>query len=284
MRKNQTRMSVAVGTLLVGLGLGQPLALATIAQPVEPSITLEFDNDTPYMEVVAKLERVKRENPGGEVFIDVTGDSLGTTHLERAPVLDMQRVQQNLDAYHPTTLFNGKNLDGWKIFTSNKLDTSMTWRVADGKIICTGEPRGYIMTEKEYDNFHLTLEWRWPGEPGNSGVLLRTIGEDKIWPSCLEAQLMHNNAGDFWKIGEIEASTDPERSNGRNTRKAVNAEKPLGEWNRYDIFFHGEHVTLVINGQFVNSATGVSQRPGKICLQSEGAPIEFRRIWVTDLD
>ena len=186
----------------------------------------------------------------------------------------------------PVSLFNAKDLDGWKIFTSDKTDQSLTWRVADGKIICTGEPRGYIMTESEYDNFHLTLEWRWPGEPGNSGVLLRTIGEDKIWPSCLEAQLMHNRAGDFWKIGEIEATTDAERhtANGRNTRHVVNAEKPLGEWNRYDIFFQDEHVTLVVNGQFVNSATAVSQRKGRICLQSEGVPIEFRRIRITPLD
>lgn len=181
-------------------------------------------------------------------------------------------------------LFNGQDLDGWRIFTSDKLDTSLTWRVADGVIICTGEPAGYIMTEDEFEDFHLTLEWRWPGEAGNSGVLLRTIGEDKIWPSCLEAQLMHGRAGDFWKIGEIEATTDPERSNGNNTRHMVNAEKPLGEWNHYDIIFDGENVTLLINNSVVNEATGVSQRAGRICLQSEGAPIEFRNIRITPLN
>lgn len=187
-------------------------------------------------------------------------------------------------ANQPIPLFNGQNLDNWKIYTSDQTAAVLTWRVADGRIICTGEPAGYIMTENAYENFHLTLEWRWPAEPGNSGVLLRTIGEDKIWPSCLEAQLMHERAGDFWKIGQIDAETDADRSRGNNTRALVNAEKPAGEWNRYDIFCNGEYVTLVVNGRFVNSAAGVSQRAGRICLQSEGAPIEFRNIRLTPLE
>ncbi len=187
------------------------------------------------------------------------------------------------DAHEPVPLFNGENLDGWEQFTSNKLDTALTWRVAGGVIRCTGEPAGYIMTEDEYEDFHLTFEWRWADEPGNSGVLLRTVGEDKIWPSCLEAQLMHDRAGDFWKIGQIDAETAPDRTNGNNTRALVNPENPVGEWNRYDIFAVGEHVTLVINGQFVNAASGVSERAGRIALQSEGAPIEFRNIRLTNL-
>ncbi len=185
-----------------------------------------------------------------------------------------------------TPLFNGRDLTGWRIFTSDQVASVMTWRVADGRIICTGEPAGYIATEGTYQDFVLQLEWRWAGEPGNSGVLLRTIGPDKIWPSSLEAQLMHANAGDFWKIGEIEAKTDPDRTraSGRNCRKIVDAENPPGQWNRYTILCVEDTVSLYVNGRLVNGATGVSRRPGWICLQSEGAPIEFRNIRIRVLD
>ncbi len=196
---------------------------------------------------------------------------------------DMRKSTQD-DDWIP--LFNGEDLSGWRIYTSDQLTEVVTWRVADGRIVCTGEPSGYLATERAYQDFVLELEWRWPAAPGNSGVLLRTIGPDRIWPSSLEAQLMHANAGDFWKIGQIEANTEPERTRagGRNCRKLLDAEHPPGQWNTYKIVCVDDTVSLFINGRLVNGATQVSRRPGRICLQSEGAPIEFRKIRIRVLD
>jgi len=182
-------------------------------------------------------------------------------------------------------LFNGKDTAGWKAFVPDLAkdgkDQLSVWSVKDGVLCCAGRPIGYIQTEALYDNFILELEWRFDpakGE-GNSGVLLRTIGDDTVWPKSMEAQLHSKNAGDFWNIGEYKAVTDAKRTNGRHTVKqhATN-EKPLGEWNRYRIVVDGGRLELWVNGLLQNVATDCKVVPGWIALQSEGAFIEFRNI------
>ena len=117
------------------------------------------------------------------------------------------------------------------------------------------------------------------GGAGNSGVLLRTIGEDMVWPNSMEAQLHSENAGDIWNIGDFPMKVAADRTNGRHTRKehATN-EKPLGEWNRYRIVVDGGRLELWVNGLLQNVATDCKVVPGWIALQSEGAFIEFRNI------
>ena len=183
-------------------------------------------------------------------------------------------------------LFNGKDLTGWTVFSPEDPGSSAVWSVKDGVLVCAGTPAGYIKTEKSYQDFVLTLEWRWNPETkkaGNSGVLLRVNGEDKVWPRSVEAQLMSGGAGDFWNIGEMKMETDPARLNGRNTKRMHDAEKPVGEWNRYVIQCIGDRVTLEINGARVNEATGVERIAGPIALQSEGTEIQFRNIAIVEL-
>jgi hypothetical protein len=190
-------------------------------------------------------------------------------------------------------LFNGKDLSGWTYFldkTGPNADGSMTmedvWKVESGKLWCSGVPNGYIRTTADYKDFVLALEWRWVEKPGNSGVLLRVTGPDKIWPKTIEAQLMSGHAGDFWLMdGAIldtdPSHTDPKAANHRTKMKA--AERPAGEWNLYEITMDGSRVLLRVNGQVVNEGTGADESAGKIALQSEGAPIEFRNIRLTSI-
>jgi hypothetical protein len=185
-------------------------------------------------------------------------------------------------------LFNGKDLAGWTFFLDKSgpnADGSMkaedVWKVEGGKIHCSGVPNGYIRTNADYKDFALTLEWRWVEKPGNSGVLLRVVGPDKIWPKTIEAQLQSGNAGDFWLMDGAPLDTDPSRTDPKaaNHRTKVQAaEKPAGEWNLYEITMHGSWVLLKVNGRVVNEGTGADEVAGKIALQSEGAPIEFRNI------
>ena len=187
-------------------------------------------------------------------------------------------------------LFNGKDLAGWKAFVPDLAkdgkDPLSVWTVQNGVMQCAGRPIGYIQTEELYDNFILELSWRFDpakGE-GNSGVLLRTIGDDTVWPKSMEAQLHSKNAGDFWNIGEYKATVDAKRTNGRHTVKLRETnEKPLGEWNHYRITVNHAFVSLEVNGQLLNGATEVLEVPGKICLQSEGAEIQFRDVRLTPL-
>jgi putative heme-binding domain-containing protein len=188
----------------------------------------------------------------------------------------------------PRPLFDGKGLDGWTYFLEDKsAKKEDVWSVADGVLRCKGNPIGYLRTEESFTSFVLTLEWRFdPTQPpGNSGVLLRMSGDDQVWPYSIEAQLHHRDAGDIWNIGSFPMQVDPERTEGRRTRKTLPCnEKPIGEWNRYEITMDGGELTLAVNGQVQNTAHGCAETPGKICLQSEGAAIEFRNIEITPIE
>lgn len=180
-------------------------------------------------------------------------------------------------------LFNGYNIDGWSAFLRDNGKMNDVWSVADGILSCKGNPIGYIYTEQPYQNFILELDWRWDPvtkKGGNSGVLFRQIESHKVWPKSIEAQLMAGSAGDFWCIGEFPMKTDPSRTRGRNTKHLENNENELGQWNHYEIHCIGGDVVLKVNGKVLNTATECAEVPGPICLQSEGAPIQFRRIRV----
>jgi hypothetical protein len=189
-------------------------------------------------------------------------------------------------------LFNGKNLDGWKIFVDPKfkdVTPEDVWSVKDSVIHCKGKPFGYLITENEYGDYVLTVEWRWPEKPGNSGVFVHVSGKDQIWPKGVEAQLFHQNAGDFWLVGDFKLKVDKERQDKRTPRhfnrmnKEQAVEKAPGEWNRYEITCKGDTIKLVVNGKMVNEGTDAEATRGKILLQSEGAPIEFRNIKLKSL-
>jgi hypothetical protein len=184
-------------------------------------------------------------------------------------------------------LFNGRDLTGWTAFLQDDAGMDDVWTVEDGVLICTGTPAGYVRTVDTYENYVLKLEWRWDPaskKAGNSGVLLRMVGEDRVWPRSVEAQLMSGSAGDFWAIDDYPMKTAPERTRGRNTRKMHAAEHPVGEWNEYEIIVDHGRVTLKVNGQLVNEAWEVEEQAGHICLQSEGAEIHFRNIRLAPIE
>lgn len=187
-------------------------------------------------------------------------------------------------------LWNGKDFTGWKMFAADKqVDAGTAWSVKDGIMHCQGKPTGYISTKSDYANYHLHIEWRWPGEKGgNSGVLLHTTGPDKVWPKSIECQLYSANAGDFWVIDGVEFKEHADkgqRVKGRRTKKLKDSsEKPLGKWNVYDIVCKDDWIVVFVNGVLQNVATGTSVTSGKICLQSEGTPIEFRNLYIEPLE
>ena len=100
----------------------------------------------------------------------------------------------------------------------------------------------------------------------------------------LAFQLKDGDTGDFWNIDEFPMMTDDSRRKGRNTKKTHGNENPIGEWNTYEIIVDGNDVVLMVNGQVLNRAWNVEETAGKICLQSEGAPIHFRNIRLIPLE
>lgn len=189
------------------------------------------------------------------------------------------------DPGQPVRLFDGTSLAGWTVFSPDG-GAERVWTASDGRLVCAGQPIGYIATDRSFTDFELTLEWRFdPAKgAGNSGVLLRVQEPDRVWPTSVEAQLHSGNAGDIWNIGEFPMWTDPARTEGRRTAKrSASSEKPLGEWNRYRIVLDGGTMLLYVNDVLQNEATGIRVVPGRIALQSEGAHIEFRNIELREL-
>lgn len=186
-----------------------------------------------------------------------------------------------------------------KVWTHYLADANVAlqdvWKIEDGVLICRGTPLGYLYTKEDYDNFHLKVQWRWAPDkgPGKGGVLIRMTGAHKIWPKSLEAQINANDAGDFWGLDGYGFSGDEARRQTlthdtfgalTHLKKTRALEHPSGQWNTYEIIAQGDKVTLTINGEQVNQATGCSTTPGKICLTSEGNEIHFRNISLTVLD
>lgn len=182
-------------------------------------------------------------------------------------------------------IFNGTDLDGWFPFLPDKgADTAKTWAVKDGRLTCTGTPAGYIRTTTQHANYTLRVEWRWPGTPGNNGVLVHVQNVDEVWPKSIECQLQHGNAGDFWVIGGAEFAEHEGQLDRRVPKRTATSEKPLGAWNEYLIECRGDTITVWVNGVLQNKANSCSLTQGYIALQSEGAPIEYQNITLTPLE
>jgi len=177
-------------------------------------------------------------------------------------------------------LWNGKNLNGWVTYLkTDTIDADSVWKIENGVIHCSGNPFGYIRTEKIYNDYTLHVEWRWPKKPGNSGVFLHIQEKDTIFPTCVEAQLMAGKAGDFVAMKGAKFNELSENSIVLK-KKEPSSENEPGEWNEYDIACSGDTIKLIVNDVFQNIVTGVNVTSGYIGLQSEGAPIEFRNIYL----
>jgi len=186
-------------------------------------------------------------------------------------------------------LFNGKDLSNWKfVVDGDKAPATDVYMVRDGMIHIQGKPFGYMYTEKKYKDYTLELEWRWIGEGTNSGIFL-TIAEVKPgnpFPNGIECQLKAGNAGDFVMLGgsDMIEYVAPER--GRPAfpviaKREASNEKPVGEWNKAKIEVKDGKTTVYINGTLQNQGTN-RVKEGHIGLQSEGGPIQFRNLKLTN--
>ncbi|HEY1662613.1 MAG TPA: DUF1080 domain-containing protein [Verrucomicrobiae bacterium] len=181
-------------------------------------------------------------------------------------------------------LFDGKSLAGWTFVSKDtNAPAGAIWSVTNGVIRCSGKPYGYARTLKTYRDYQLHAEWRFPAAPGNSGVFLYLNPPDKVWPNCFEAQLLSGDAGEVRMNGGSKADgTTPEHPRFV-PRQQPSSEKPVGEWNAYDITCRGDTLTVRVNGVLQNTITGTSTNSGMIGLQAEGGLIEFRNIYIEPL-
>lgn len=190
-------------------------------------------------------------------------------------------------------LFNGQDLDNWNIVVdSEDGEPKDLFYVEDGVMHTLGAPFGYIRTKESYSNYKLHVEWKWTDEPSNSGVLINVQGKEMIFPHCVEAQLMNGKAGDIVLMGKgasiyvkdsIYMVTSEERRYLAIPKFEDSSEKAAGEWNSYDITNLDGTLELYVNGVLQNKGTDMTLTEGNIALQSEGAPLQFRNIYLQPL-
>ncbi len=205
-------------------------------------------------------------------------------------------------AEKPTSLFNGTDLEGWYIDVPEMdsiPDARNPFIVRDGMLVSLGTPQGHLISDKEYEDFRLEVEYRFPGTPGNCGVLVfastpRSLY--KMFPKSIEVQMKHENAGDFWVIVE-DITTDnmlerrgPQEEWGiteGKLRRIKNltdgSERPLGKWNSMTIECLGNQIKVWVNGDLVNYGYDATVSKGKLALQAEGAEVEFRKLVLTPI-
>ena len=205
-------------------------------------------------------------------------------------------------------LFDGETTNGWRNF--NSTDPNSAWHVVDGCLQAKGsgdDATGYIVTEKEYENFILSWDWKL-SEGGNSGMLYHVVESPRFsvpYVTGPEYQLIDvegwekanapTKLEEWQKIGVDYAMHLPDQS-----KMKVN---PQGEWNNSMIVFDNGHVEHWLNGEkivefeawtddwFARKASGKwgnateygLASKGVICLQDHGYPASFRNIKIKEL-
>jgi hypothetical protein len=183
-------------------------------------------------------------------------------------------------------IFNGRDLTGWVQVLDSK------WVVENGALVARQDPKGrregesWLLTEKDYTDFVLTLKFRLtPG--GNSGVFLRdplpraerlaaADGGPKPWESGLEVQICADD--EEWSTGGIVF-----------VQKAPKGLEHPGEWNEIKAKVQGDHVQTWVNGKPAAEGTQTKTKRGAIGFQRHGTPkfadkvIEIKDVYVQEL-
>lgn len=200
-------------------------------------------------------------------------------------------------------LFNGKSLNGWHAdipAADTNPDVAPSFVVENGILVSQGTPQGHLVTNATFRNYRLVVEWRWPDEPGNCGVLVHASTPRRLYamfPQSIECQLHVGNAGDFWCIGEDIKVPDMVERRGPEEKWGVDeglarriknltddSENPAGEWNEMVIECRGSNIDIWVNGDRVNDGYDCTATEGQIAIQAEGAKCLFRKIELTPLE
>ena len=217
-----------------------------------------------------------------------------------------------------TKLFNGKDLKGWKTPDGD----NGHWSVIDGVIDYDARSEATedknLWSKGEYEDFVLHVEWRFKGygdhlfplptilpdgslvkdAAGNtvqplgpnsdSGILLKGVGQTNLW--CWSV-----GSGELWSVRNNQELPAGARA---AAVPSENADRPVGQWNAFDVVVKGERISVINNGIVVihnalfpgldvkgpigfQHHGGVNPETGK--LQGASSLVQFRNIWIKEL-
>ncbi|MFO1063832.1 MAG: DUF1080 domain-containing protein [Pirellulales bacterium] len=184
-----------------------------------------------------------------------------------------------------------------------------TWVWEGGHAKCTGKPVGVLRTVKEFKNFELTAEWKHLTSAGNSGIFLWATeeGMKDLKPGSLpsvgiEVQVLDHGYtekyekssgkkadwfttnGDVFPVGKSKMNPfEPKAPGGSRSFPRKQLSRGFGEWNHYYVRAINGEVRLWVNGEEVSGGNHCEPAQGFLCLESEGAPVEFRNLRIREL-
>ena len=277
------------GSILWGGGSVLPVSSVVIA---DDTLIVTRTNDVPRKDASGKVVRTQQFTEAITAKL-AEGNDLKLTRLapktngtgydsteftgKRIPALPPRPDLAKVKFGAPVTLFNGKDLAGWRIKEPNGENA---WTVESGVLSNrppkheAGQPVKHtanLRTDAEFEDFNLKLEVSVPAG-SNSGVYLRGIYEIQVFDSYGKELDSHN-------MGALYSRITP----------SVAAEKPAGEWQTLDITLVDRHVTVVLNGtkiidnQPIMGCTGGAMwsdefKPGPIYLQGDHGAVSYRNI------
>ena len=189
----------------------------------------------------------------------------------------------------------------------NGNEDTWTW---DGALVkCTGKPVGVTRSIRTYKNFELVASWRHLSSGGNSGIfvwapesVLKDLPKGSLPSAGIEVQVLDHGYteqyekstgkkadwftthGDVFPVGGSKMKPfPPVAPDGNRSFPRENHSKPTPEWNRYYVRAIQGEVRLWVNGVEVSGGKECTPAEGYLCLESEGAPVEFRDIRIREL-
>jgi len=237
------------------------------------------------------------------------------------------------------SLLNGRDLSGWYTMLQKSgkgvAEKRKMVMMEEGMLHImgneeNGEPAepGYLATNQEFENVHIRVEYKWGMKrfaprtyvKRDNGLLYGLVGEDKVWPRCVECQIEEGDVGDYFFVDGTRGIQDqhgngifgetlgpngwpgPPRTPAAGQTDLYSGRKikdgnfeVLDGWNTVEVIWQGDRSAHIVNGRTVNAASKIEQpdpqnagqfiplRRGKIAIEVEFAEIWFRRIEVRSL-
>lgn len=195
------------------------------------------------------------------------------------------------------SLLAGKQLENWYAFQpgiGKQADATVVFQNENGMIRLSGKKPGYLMSLQSFQEFSLKAEYRWNpdslnlagGRKKNSGLMYLVPEEtpDTLWPKGIQFQIKEGATGDFVLLQEVTLEVGGQIVQpGKSVvvKRSADAEKPFGEWNQIEVECRNGQIVQKLNGITVNEGRNATVTKGRILLQYEGYPIDFKNIEIS---
>jgi hypothetical protein len=232
------------------------------------------------------------------------------------------------------SLINGRDLTGWYIMLQNSGKDVAQNRgiveIEEGMLHILGSTNGeaaesgYIATSREFENVHIRVEYKWGVKrfaprleaKRDNGLLYALVGEDKVWPRCVECQIEEGDVGDYFLVDGVRGvqanhgagffgeglgpgGWPAPKDGGSATGHSHPSDEPtsgrkikdgnfenLDEWNVVEVIWQGDRSAHIVNGRTVNAISRLQQpdpqNPGQFIPLTRGKiaiEIEFSETW-----